>query len=128
MGDNYLANFWDLFLSRGITLADFHSDETISERVALLKISVIEFTITGDAIRFTDYLRNRSQRVVIDGVDFQYVPVTSGVPQGSPLLFVIFINDLTEFIPNQSKTALFADDTKLYRSISSSKRLRKPVA
>ena len=109
-------------------MADFHSDETTSERVALLKISVIEFTITGDAIRFTDYLRNRSQRVVIDGVDFQYVPVTSGVPQGSPLLFVIFINDLTEFIPNQSKTALFADDTKLYRSISSSKRLRKPVA
>ena len=36
---------------KGITLADFHSDGTTSKRFALSKISVIDFTITGDAIR-----------------------------------------------------------------------------
>jgi hypothetical protein len=71
---------------------------------------------------FTDYLSDRSQRVLIDGVASRYLPVTSGVPQGSivgPLLFVIFINDLPDIIQEQTRTGLFADDTKLYRSVKS---------
>ena len=44
------------------------------------------------------------------------------MPQGSllgPILFVIFINDLPDILPDETLAALYADDTKLYKSITS---------
>ena len=48
---------------------------------------------------FASYPTNRQQIVVIDGQKSEKQPVDAGIPQGSrlgPLLFIIFINDITE--------------------------------
>ena len=64
---------------------------------------------------FESYLSNRKQRVVIDGQYSQWKNINAGVPQGSvlgPLLFLIYINDITENL--ESYSLLYADDTSLY--------------
>jgi ribonuclease P/MRP protein subunit RPP40 len=67
-----------------------------------------------------DWLKSRMQRVQFGGADSEWIPILSGVPQGSvlgPILFLIYINDIDDGI--DSKILKFADDTKLYRRIAS---------
>ncbi|KAG7306323.1 hypothetical protein JYU34_008933 [Plutella xylostella] len=80
------------------------------------------FGIHGNLLRWLDsYLRNRSQAVSIKGYLSSFIPISSGVPQGShlgPLLFNIFINDVTNIL-NNSDSLLYADDTKIFMKVSS---------
>ena len=67
---------------------------------------------------FSNYLSNRKQRVVLNGMASEWAAISSGVPQGSvlgPLLFLIFVNDLEE--GTKSKIKFFADDTSLFSII-----------
>ena len=64
---------------------------------------------------FTEYLKDRRQRVIIPGASSDWSYIKAGVPQGSilgPLLFLVYINDIVSNI--QSNIRLFADDTSLY--------------
>ena len=79
------------------------------------------YNIKGKFLRLIlSYLKDRTQCVVIGGVKSNSKSVLSGVPQGSilgPLLFVLFINDMSLCINPPTKIALYADDTKIWRII-----------
>ena len=65
-----------------------------------------------------NYLKDRHQRVVLNGKTSSAQRVTAGVPQGSilgPLLFLIFVNDINTNI--NCNISLFADDTSIYTNL-----------
>ena len=67
-----------------------------------------------------DYLRNRSMKVILDGRSSSTKFINAGVPQGSilgPLLFIIFIDDITLDI--SSTSILYAGDVTLMGFIGS---------
>ena len=75
--------------------------------------------IDGDLVKLLgDYLSNRFQRVVLNGQESGWKKINAGVPQGSvlgPLLFLVYINDLTDNISSNIK--LFADDSSLFTRV-----------
>jgi hypothetical protein len=75
--------------------------------------------ISGKLLKWTkNYLSNRKQKVIINGISSKWEYLKGGVPQGSvlgPLFFLVYINDLVNVIEFAS-VRMFADDTCLLRS------------
>nr|CAD2178902.1 unnamed protein product [Meloidogyne enterolobii] len=75
--------------------------------------------IDGKLMIFLEnFLTNRSFRVKIDDKLSENKSTHSGVPHGSvlgPLLFLIFINDLPNYISENVGIKMYADDVKLYK-------------
>ena len=78
------------------------------------------YGIYGSLLRLLkDFLSDRIQRAVLNGQSSDWKDVLAGVPQGSilgPLLFLIYINDLSEHL--ESKVKIFADDTSLFSLVT----------
>ena len=78
---------------------------------------------TGSILRlFQNFLRNRYQRVTINGQTSDWLLILAVVPQGfilGPLLFLIYINDLADSLESLAK--LFADSISLFSIVYDTK-------
>ena len=53
---------------------------------------------------FVEFLSDRRQRVVVDGAASEWIPIISGMPQGSvfgPLLFILYTSKMFELVENR---------------------------
>ena len=104
-----------------LILLDFSKafDKVSHEKLAL---KLHDYGIRDPALKWVKgFLDNRHQSVIVNGSSSEPIPVSSRVPQGSvlgPFLFLIYINDLPMNV--KSKVRLFADDTAIYLTISTS--------
>ena len=110
--DEIYSSFDDRFEVRSVFLDISKAfDKVLHEWIKLQQNG-----ISDDLLNIlSDFLRNRKQRVTLNGQSSSWTNVNAGVPQGSilgPLLFLIYINDLPDGLSSNAK--LFADDTSLF--------------
>ena len=96
--------------------------DSVNHDIILHKLKYM-YNIDGRLLKFLmNYLSGREQCVTIGNAKSSVKQVLSGVPQGSilgPILFVLFINDMPEGLSSGTELALYADDTKIWRTIHS---------
>jgi hypothetical protein len=119
-------NDWTVNLRNGsctrVAFIDFaRAFDTISFSKLLIKL--VNYGIDGKLLSvIQSFLCNRSQVVLVNGVKSESRNIISGVPQGSvlgPLLFVLYINDISNSLPRHVSSNFYADDAKLYTEIKS---------
>ena len=105
-------------------------DKVWHERL-ILKLN--QYGISENLLRLIKcFLKNRKQRVALNGQTSSWTNVLAGVPQGSilsPLFFLIYINDVSDDFSSNPK--LFADDAFIFSVIrdknTSSKELNNDL-
>ena len=120
-------NDWTLVVenrhSQTIVYVDFaRAFDTVSHDRLQLKLQA--YGVSGQLLSLIlNFLRDRTQVTKVGCHISQSVSLTSGVVQGSclgPLLFLIYINDLVAVFNANVTPKLYADDLKLYASLSCS--------
>lgn len=115
-------DIWTAILDRGSNMDAVYLDfskafDSVPHHRLCLKLQ--HYGIQGKVLGWLDnFLRNRRQKVVVNGQESQWENVISGVPQGSvigPTLFILFINDMPEVV--NCFIQLFADDAKVFSEI-----------
>ncbi|MFZ2539529.1 MAG: reverse transcriptase family protein, partial [Oscillospiraceae bacterium] len=118
-------NDWSLSLHNHRTTAVGYIDfqrafDSISHPKLIQKL--ISYGVKGNLLYWIiAFLDHRTQCVKINSSVSNYIFSASGVPQGSvlgPLLFNLFINDITDSLDSSVTTKLFADDVKIYSELT----------
>lgn len=94
--------------------------DLVNHQILLQKLALYKFS-PSTLSWFASYLSNRTQQVNISGKLSSTKEILAGVPQGSvlgPLLFILFVNDLPQYI-KYCLLELFADDATLHISDTS---------
>ena len=68
-----------------------------------------------------DFLNQRIQRVVVEGITTEFVDINRGVPQGTvlgPILFSLMVNDIQLADPRRNLMVKFADDITISIPVS----------
>ena len=80
-------------------------------------IKLKHYGIRGNPLNWlTSYLSGRTQVCKVNEIFSIKQPVSAGVPQGfilGPLLFILFINDVFQFVTPGVEIFLYADDTAI---------------
>ncbi len=96
--------------------------------VASLLAKLEALGVTGHLLRWIkNWLRDRVQRVVLNGEASSWEAVLSGMPQGSilgPVLFVVHINDVDQVLKMIDILGKFADDTKLGQTVGTAEQVQ----
>ena len=118
-------NHWFTNLDLGVNVDIVHTDiskvfDTVSHKKLLDVLK--SYGILNNVLKWIQtFICNRKQCVCVNNVLSSYLPISSGVPQGSvlgPILFIVYINHLIKFChPHHSNSGiyLYADDIKVFR-------------
>ena len=90
----------------------------IVERRVLITFNIVKLKsigVGGSVLSICrEFLSDSWQRVVVDGDTSGWIPIVSGVPQGSllgPLLFILYTSEMFELVVN--RLYAYADDSTL---------------